>query len=102
MYAVYRETFYDPEKPIYESEEFQEFQRLHAEQKGYKGTIVTDVGEGRFLTVTLWETAADMDNARQALGPTVQRLIDPLMRSPSNLLGTGQVVVNDIDQINQI
>lgn len=99
MHAVIRETSYAPDKPIQESQEFQEFQALHARQSGYQGTVVVDVGDGRFLTLTLWQTAENMDAARKALGPIVQRLLDPLMTAPSQLLGTGPVVVNDLGRI---
>jgi hypothetical protein len=53
MYAVFRETSYAPDKPFYESPEFREFQELHSRQRGYQGTVVTDAGGGRYLTVTL-------------------------------------------------
>ena len=96
MFAVFRETTYPADLDLRESPEFQEFQKAHAERPGYKGTVVTDAGYGRFLTITLWETAEDMNAAREALGPVVARLLDPLMVSPSRLLGTGEVVINDI------
>ena len=99
MYAVFRETTYAPDKPVYESSEFREFQAVHARRRGYRGTVVAEVGGGRYLTVTLWETADDMAAAREALGPVVQGLLDPLMTSPSQLLGTGPVVVNDLAQV---
>ena len=98
MYAVFRETTYDPDKPIEESPEFREFQQAHADQAGYKGTVVTNVGEGRYLTLTLWETAGDMHAARKTLGPVVEQLLNPLMMAPSTLLGTGKVVESDLDQ----
>ena len=101
MYAVFRESTYAPGRPIQEASEFREFQTAHAKQSGYMGTIVTDVGAGRYLTVTLWETAADMDAARKALGPVVGRLLEPLMTVDSQLLGTGQVVVNDFSTVRQ-
>lgn len=96
MYAVFRESSYAPDRPIHESSEFREFHRAHADQRGYRGTVVTEVGGGRYLTVTLWETADDMAAAREALGPVVQRLLGPLMTSESQLLGTGPVVMNDL------
>jgi hypothetical protein len=37
-----------------------------------------------------------MDAAREALGPVVGRLLEPLMTSPAVLLGTGRVVVSDL------
>lgn len=101
MYAVFRETSYAPDKPIYESSEFREFQTMHAHRRGYQGTVVAEVGGGRYLTVTLWETADDMAAAREALGPVVQHLLDPLMTTPSELLGTGPVVVNDLAQLQR-
>jgi hypothetical protein len=96
VFAVFRETTYEADKPMYESAEFQEFQRAHALRPGYEGTIVADVGDGRFLTVTLWDNASDMDAARDALGPVVGRLLNPMMTTPAKLLGTGKVVVNDL------
>lgn len=101
MHAVVREATYGPDKPIYKTQEFHEFQELHARRRGYRGTVVVDAGDGRFLTLTLWETAEDMSAAREALGPVVQRLLDPLMTTPSRLVGTGQVVVNDLAEIQR-
>jgi hypothetical protein len=37
-----------------------------------------------------------MAAARSALEPVVERLLNPMMTSPSKLLGTGCVVVNDL------
>lgn len=96
MYAVFRETHYAPDQTITESQEFRSFQEAHAGRRGYRGTLVAEVGGGRLLTVTLWETADDMNAARRALGPVVQELLNPLMTAPSALLGTGRVVVNDL------
>ncbi len=101
MYAVVRETYYAPEKPIYETQEFQEFQQEHANLNGYQGTVVVDLGAGRILTVTLWRTAEDMIAGREAMGPVVERTLNPLMTSPAKLLGTGSVVVNDLVQIQK-
>lgn len=96
MHAVVRETHYDPGMSIYETREFEEFQREHANLEGYEGTVVVDVGAGRFLTLTLWRTANDMTAAREAMVPVVERTLEALMASPAKLLGTGPVVVNDL------
>jgi hypothetical protein len=96
MYAVFRETSYDPDNDITKAEEFREFQEIHAGCDGYIGTVVTNAGQGRHLTITLWDTSEDMKAARKKLVPVVQQLIGPLMDSPSKLLGTGPVVVNDV------
>jgi hypothetical protein len=96
MYAVFREAAYPAGKAIDETPEFREFQKIHADRPGYVGTIVADAGGGRHLTVTLWRTAEDMDAAREALGPVVERTLNRMMLSPSDLLGTGKVVATDL------
>jgi hypothetical protein len=96
MYAVFRETRYAPDREVVSTPEYQEFNAVHAAQPGYRGTVVADVGDGRLLTVTLWATAEAMAAAREALGPVVGRMLDPLMVAPAVLLGTGRVVVNDL------
>lgn len=68
MHAVVRETYYDPDRPIQDRDEFKKFQSTHAEQSGYVGTVVVNAGSGRFLTVTLWRTDKESDAARTALG----------------------------------
>ena len=95
MYAVFRENTYPNDIDLTEHPNFHEFQAAHADRPGYKGTVVAEIGEGRYLSITLWQTEDDMNAARAALGPVVQRLLDPLMASPSKLLGTGRVVLND-------
>jgi len=37
-----------------------------------------------------------MAAARNSIGPAVQRLIEPLMTQPTQLLGTGEVAYTDI------
>ena len=96
MHAVFRETTYAPGVDIVNSDAFREFQKVHADREGYRGTVVADVGGGRLLMMTLWETAEAMNAAREALGPIVGRLLEARMTKPSILLGTGRVVVNDM------
>jgi len=96
MYAVFRETTYPSDISIAETAQFQEFQRAHADRPGYVGTVVAQVGGGRYLTVTLWDTAEHMDAARETIGPIAARLLNPMMTTPSTLHGTGPVVVNDL------
>jgi hypothetical protein len=96
VYAVFRENTYPNDIEINRHPNFREFQQTHGEQPGYLGTVVSHIGDGRYLSITLWATEADMKAARETLGPVVGSLIDPLMVSPSKLLGTGRVVVNDI------
>ena len=96
MYAVVRETTYPADTPLGDRPEFQAFQEAHSALRGYRGTVVTHVGVGRFITVTLWETPDDMAAAREAIGPAVGQLIEPLMTAPSVLIGTGEVAYSDV------
>lgn len=96
MHAVIRETTYLTDKPLGERPEFKSFQDAHAAQRGYGGIIVTHLGDGRYLTVTLWDTAEHMNAARDAIGLAVKTLIEPMMTAPARLLGTGKVAYTDI------
>lgn len=96
MLAVIRETTYPLDAPLAERPEFKTFQDRHANLPGYLGTIVTHLGNGRHITVTLWDTADHMNSARDAIGPDVRTLIEPIMTAPAKLIGTGEVVYADI------
>ena len=96
MYAVVRDLSYDPRKLAGAERQMAEFQELHASQPGYRGNLVVGVGNGRMLVVNLWESE---DRARAALDvmvPAVQRLIEPLMTRPAELVGTGPVESTDL------
>ncbi|MDQ2875354.1 MAG: hypothetical protein M3Y33_11400 [Actinomycetota bacterium] len=73
-----------------------EFQDRHSSQPGYRGNIVVDAGDGRRLTLTIWETGNDAAAARSVLEPEVHRLLDPLLTRPSQLVGIGRVTVIDL------
>ena len=96
MFAVIRETTYPADPPLGQRPEFKAFQEAHAARPGYRGTIVTHLGNGRHVTVTLWDTAEHMHAAREAVGPVVKTLIEPIMTAPTTLLGTGEVAYADI------
>lgn len=97
MYSVVRETTYPADTRLGDRPEFQAFQDAHSALHGYRGTVVTHVGGGRYITVTLWETLDDMNAARETIGPAVDTFIAPLMAAPSRLIGTGEVAYTDID-----
>lgn len=96
MYAIVRDNTYDPAKLAQGGEQLAEFQALHARQPGYRGTIVVDAGNGRWLAVNLWETEEHATAALPAMMPEVQRLIEPMMAGPSHLIGAGPVVLTDL------
>jgi hypothetical protein len=96
MQAVVRKVSYDPKALAEASEQVREFERIHAEQPGYAGNVVVDLGDGERIMITLWETPEDAAAARSALGPVVQELLAPLERAPSHLLGAGEVIRTDV------
>jgi hypothetical protein len=95
MYAVVRETSYSIDVPLGERPEFKAFQDAHRARPGYLGTVVTHLGHGRYITVTLWDSPEHMTAAREAIGPVVEQLIAPLLTAPSRLIGTGEVAYAD-------
>ncbi|HEX5505306.1 MAG TPA: hypothetical protein VFW96_21995 [Thermomicrobiales bacterium] len=96
MYAIVRESTYDVAKLAQAGAQLAEFQNLHAARPGYRGNVVVDAGEGRRLTVTLWETEDQAAAARAALEPKIRRLLGPLQAGPSRVIGVGGVVATDL------
>ena len=96
MYAIIRDNTFDPAKLMEGRDQFAEFQALHARQPGYKGSIVVDAGDGRQLTINLWESEEQATAALPAMVPEVQRLVEPMMAKPSQLIATGPVVLADL------
>jgi len=96
MFAVIRESTYPSGEPLAQVPQFKAFQDAHSALPGYLGTIVTHLGGGRHITITLWDSAEHMNAARGAIGPAVKALIEPLMTAPAQLLGTGEVAYADI------
>lgn len=95
QYAVVRRTHYDP-ATIAESAALAEFQRIHAAQPGYQGSVLIDAGEGARVTVTLWQSQQHAAAGRAALEPTIRRLLDPLMTEPAELVALGPLLSGDL------
>jgi len=49
-----------------------------------------------FIAVNLWQSEHDAVAGRAAIGMQVQRLLEPLMATPSQLLGADEVVATDL------
>ncbi|HEY6427405.1 MAG TPA: hypothetical protein VIX84_09240 [Acidimicrobiales bacterium] len=96
MYAILRGATYDTARLAQASETMTEFQDRHSSQPGYRGNVVVDAGDGRRLTLTIWETENHAAAARSVLEPEVRRLLDPLLTRPSQLVGTGRVTTMDL------
>jgi hypothetical protein len=96
MYAVVREATYDTKKKANGSKQIEEFARIRAQQAGYRGTVTVEVGDGRTLTLALWESKEQQETASATLAPEAQRLMGPLWTIPGHVLGSGEVIQNDV------
>jgi hypothetical protein len=96
MYAIIRKNTYDPAKLAEAGPALTEFQGLHAAQRGYAGSIDVDAGDGQRIVVNLWQSEQEARAGQTVLVPHLQRLIEPLMTGPSQLVGFGQVAASDL------
>lgn len=96
MYAIVRRTPYQQDKLPQVTEGLAEFQKVHAAQRGYLGTVIVDAGDGVWLTLNLWESEQAAAAALPTMVPVVQRILDPAMRGPSEIIGAGAVVLTDL------
>jgi hypothetical protein len=91
MYAVVRDNQYDPAKLAEGQAQLDEFQALHDRQLGALGTLMVDAGDYRWIVINLWDSQEHAAAALPGLVPEVQRLIEPLLAAPSQLLAAGPV-----------
>jgi hypothetical protein len=96
MYAVLRLNSFDPAKLAVSADLLEEFDKIHAAQPGYVGSVVVDLGAGRRFALNLWESEQHSAAALGVLGPEVGRLLGPLMAAPSQLIGVGRVLTSDL------
>jgi hypothetical protein len=95
MYAIVRDAIYDQMRLAQGGEQLAEFRAIHAQQPGYAGSHTVDLGNGRRLSINLWETEADAQAALPRMVPVVERLVAPLLTAPAALVGSGPVVDTD-------
>lgn len=94
MYAIVRQFEYQPGKLAEDARALTEIARLHAAQPGYAGSLSIDDGH-RLTAVNLWDSEQAAIAGREAIGPPVQRLLEPLMAGASKLIASGSAVAND-------
>lgn len=101
MQAVLRINSYDSSKLADHTEDLAEFDRIHAAQPGYLGSVAVDLGDGRRFVLNLWESDEHRQAGLAALGPAVERLINPLLSAPSELIGVGEVLATDLVPVSR-
>jgi hypothetical protein len=95
MQAVLRVNTFDPGKLAASQEQIGEFNRLHAAQPGFLGSVTVDLGEGRQFVLNLWDSDQHRVAGLKALVPAVERLVKPLLAKPSEVIGVGPVLASD-------
>lgn len=96
MHAIVRLNSNNPDKLATAGDRLKQFDKLHAAQPGYVGTVVVDLHEGHRLVLNLWESQEHSETALSILGPEVGRVLNPLMSKPSELIGAGTVLSTDL------
>jgi hypothetical protein len=96
MFAVVREATYDSEKKASGNSQVEEFARIRAQQAGYRGSVTVDAGDGRTLTIALWDSEPEQQAASATLAPEAQRLLAPLWKVPGRIIGSGEVIHDDV------
>jgi hypothetical protein len=96
MFAVLRLNTFDPDKLSASEDLMAEFDRIHAAQPGYVGSVVVDLGRGRRFVLNLWDSIEHSQAALSVLVPEVDRLLGPLMSATSEFIGAGEVISSDL------
>ena len=96
MYAVVRESQRRPEGQAQAEADRAEFVALRAQQPGSLGAISLDLGDGRTVTVALWESAQAQQDASAALRQHAERLIFAHTTEPPRIVYQGNVIADDL------
>ncbi len=96
MHAIARLNSYNPDKLAAAADRVDQFDKLHAAQPGYIGSVVVDLQAGRRLVLNLWESEKHSEAALSVLSPEVGRVLNPIMSKPSELVGVGTVLYTDL------
>ena len=96
MFARVRETTFDSDKLSQGGAQLDEFFALQDRQPGFAGRVRVDAGDGRMLTLDLWESEAQATAARAVLRPEADRLVTPLYAAPLRVIAQGPVLRNDL------
>jgi hypothetical protein len=96
MFATVREATYGPDQLRQGQAQRDEFAALRDRQPGFAGSVMVDAGDGRTLTLALWESEAHATAARVVLEPEAQRLMAPLWTTPSRVIAQGPVIRTDL------
>jgi hypothetical protein len=94
MYVIVRETILSNEDQY--NAAHQEFARILAQTPGLRGTLSLDAGEGRHVSIAVWDSAASAQAAGPDLGPHYQRLLAPHTASSGRVVYEGPMVTETL------
>jgi hypothetical protein len=95
MQAVLRVNSFAAEKLAAGQDQLSQFDEIHAAQPGFLGSLTVDLGDNRRFVLNLWDDEEHRLAGLNALGPAVERLVNPLLAEPSELIGIGPVIASD-------
>ena len=96
MFAQVRESTYDLDKLSQGQAQQDEWRALQARQPGFAGVVAVDAGNGRRVTLLLWESEAQATAAQEVLAPAAARLLGPLRTVQSQVIVQGPVLRTDL------
>jgi len=97
MYAIVRKNTYDLGKLAGGQEQLREFNRRHAQQPGFRGSLNVDIGDGQSVIINLWEDRESAEAALPAMIPVVKQCVEPLLAAPPELIGSSPVTLTDLN-----
>jgi hypothetical protein len=96
MYAVVRKLTYDQARLAAGQQQLTEFNAIHEQQPGFRGSLVIQAADGSTVALNLWDSERDAMAGLEVLRPAVQRLLEPLLSEPAVLVGVGPVLDNSL------
>ena len=96
MYVVIREATLRPEARERYDAAGKEFVAIRVQQPGYRGSVAGDAGDGRRVTVTLWEDEEAQAAATLVLQPHAARILQPHLAAPAKIVYQGPVISDDL------
>jgi hypothetical protein len=92
MYATVWETFYEPRRPGGGRAQPEAFAALRARLPGFVGSLAVAAGDGRVLTLALWESEERASAALALLEPEARRVFGATRAPPARVIARGPVL----------
>jgi hypothetical protein len=74
------------------SESLRKFNEVHWQQPGFLGSLSVEIDHGEAVIVNFWSDRQSAEAALPRMVPVVERVLEPIFASESQLLGSGGVM----------